>query len=205
MIIQVDKEKVLDEFKRKYVEGRFYEESSKIYDDFENRKDIIKSTIISQFKDGCKKALELQNEGIKQNIKFIYISYLRTSIMDNKSTYRIDFFDNRWFMDKEECSIDLNMDFIYEPLFKHMEELNEKKSEYGRTITEMDIEKIKMKESEKYNKIALNILDGILEDFINTDEYQEMKKDEEIRVFAGEYMDKVMVLYENSSSSEGKR
>lgn len=205
MIIQVDKEKVLDEFKRKYVEGRFYEESSKIYDDFENRKDIIKSTIISQFKEGCKNALELQNEGIKQNIKFIYISYLRTSIMDNKSTYRIDFFDNRWFMDKEECSIDLNMDFIYEPLFKHMEELNEKKSEYGRTITEMDIEKIKMKESEKYNKIALNILDGILEDFINTDEYQEMKKNEEIRVFAGEYMDKVMVLYENSSAAEGKR
>ena len=61
MIIQADKEKVLDEFKRKYVEGRFYEESSKIYDDFENRKDIIKSTIISQFKEGCKNALKLQS------------------------------------------------------------------------------------------------------------------------------------------------
>ena len=205
MIIQADKEKVLDEFKRTYVEGYFYEEASKIYEYFEENKDSIKKEILISFREGCKKALELQNEGIKQNIKFIYISYLRTSIMDNKSTYRIDFFDNRWFMDKEECSIDLNMDFIYEPLFKHMEELNEKKSEYGCTITEMDIEKIKMKESEKYTKIALNILGGMIEDFINTDEYQEMKKDEEIRVFAGEYMDKVMVLYENSSSAEGKR
>ena len=205
MIIQADKEKVLDEFKRKYVEGYFYEEASKIYEYFEENKDSIKKKMLISFREGCKKALELQNEGIKQNIKFIYISYLRTSIMDNKSTYRIDFLDNRWFMDKEECSIDLNMDFIYEPLFKHMEELNEKKSEYGCTITEMDIEKIKMKESEKYNKIALNILDGMIEDFISTDEYQEMKKDEEIRVFAGEYMDKVMVLYENSSAAEGKR
>ena len=205
MIIQVDKEKVLDEFKRKYVEGRFYEEASKIYEYFEENKDSIKKEILVSFREGCKKALELQSEGIKQDIKFIYISYLRTSVMDNKSTYRIDFLDNRWFMDKEECSIDLNMDFIYEPLFKHMEELNEKKSEYGRTITEMDIEKIKMKESEKYNMIALNILDGMVEDFINTDEYKEMNKSDEIKIFAGEYMDKVRVLYENSSSAEEER
>ena len=205
MIIQVDKEKVLDEFKRKYVEGCFYEEAPKIYEYFEENKDSIKKEILVSFREGCKKALELQSEGIKQDIKFIYISYLRTSIMENKSTYRIDFLDEKWVMDKEECSVDLNMDFIYESLFNHMEELNEKKSEYGRTITEMDIEKIKMKESEKYNNIALNILYGIVEDFINTDEYKEMKKSDEIRIFAGEYMDKVRVLYENSSPAEGAR
>ena len=205
MIIHVDKEKVLDEFKRKYVEGCFYEEASKIYEYFEENKDSIKKEILVSFREGCKKALEFQDTGVKGEVKFIYISYLRTSIMENKSTYRIDFFDDRWFMDKEECSVDLNMDFIYDQLFKHMEELNEKKSEYGRTITEMDIEKIKMKESEKYNKIALNILDGMVEDFIDCDEYKEMKKSDEIRIFAGEYMDTVRVLYEDKSLAEGAR
>lgn len=205
MIIHVDKEKVLDEFKRKYVEGRFYEQSSKIYEYFEENKESIKKEILISFREGCKRALELQSSGTKQDIKFIYISYLRTSIMENKGIYRIDFFDERWFMDKEECSVDFDMDFVYEPLFKHMEELNEKKSEYGRTITEMNIDKIKMKESERYNKIALNILDDMVEDFINIDEYKEMKKSDEIRIFAGEYMDKVRVLYENSSPAEGAR
>ena len=42
MIIPIDKERVLDEFKLKYVENRFYEEISKIYEEFENKRDLIK-------------------------------------------------------------------------------------------------------------------------------------------------------------------
>lgn len=201
MIIPIDKEKVLNEFKLKYVEGRFYEESSKIYEEFESKRELIKEKVLSKFKEGCEKALNLQNEGIKGEIKYIYFSYLRTSIMENKSTYRMDFFDDGWFMDKEECSINFNMDFIYKPLFKHMEELNEHKSEYGRTITEMDIEKIKLKEADRYNKIALRILDSFTDDFINCNEYKEMKKSEEIHIFAGEYMDQVRVLYESAAEN----
>lgn len=198
MIIPIDKERVLDEFKLKYVENRFYEEISKIYEEFENKRDLIKEDILSKFKEGCIKALELQKKDLKGKIKYIYFSYLRTSIVEDKSTYRIDFFDDKWFMDKEECSVDFNMDFIYKPLFNHIEELKEKKSEYGRTITDMDIEKIKLKEADKYNNIALRILDGLTDDFISCDEYKEMSRSEEIHIFAGEYMDKVRVLYEES-------
>lgn len=82
---------------------------------------------------------------------------------------------------------------------KHIEELKEKKSEYGRTITEMDIENIKLKEADRYNNIALRILDGLTDDFISCDEYKEMNKNEEIHIFAGGYMDKVRVLYESPS------
>lgn len=197
MIIPIDKERALDEFKLKYVEGRFYKESSKIYEEFESKKELIKKDILSKFKEGCIKALELQTKELKGNIQYIYFSYLRTSIMENKSIYRIDFLDDKWFMDKEECSVNFNMDFIYKPLFNHMKELNEKKSEYGRTITEMDIEKIKLKEADRYNNIALRILDSLPDDFISCDEYKEMQKCHEIHIFAGEYMDAVRVLYES--------
>lgn len=202
MIIEIDKERVLDEFKLKYVEGHFYENSLKIYEDFENQKKIINEDILSKFKEGCRKALEFQKSGLKGEIKYIYFSYLRTSIMEDKSTYRIDFFNDKWFMDKEECSMDFNMDFVYKPLFNHMEELNIKKSEYGRTITEMDIEKIKLKEADRYNSIALNILNNMVEEFINSNEYKEMKKCDEIHIFAGEYMDEVRTLYEGSSEKK---
>lgn len=198
MIIPIDKEKVLNEFKLKYVEGRFYEESSKIYEEFEGKRELIKEDILSKFKKGCLNASELQRKELKGEIKYIYFSYLRTSIIDDKSTYRIDFFDDKWFMDKEECSVDFNMDFIYKPLFNHMKELNEKKSEYGRTITEMDIENIKLKEADRYNNIALKILDSLTDDFISCDEYKEMNRSEEMLILAGEYMDEVRILYEES-------
>ena len=165
---------------------------------FRSKKDFVKEEILSKFKEVCLKASELQNKELKGEIKYIYFSYLRTSIIEDKSNYRIDFLDDKWFMDKEECSVDFNMDFIYKALFNHMKELKEKKSEYGRTITDMDIEKIKLKEADRYNDIALRILDGLTDDFINCDEYKEMSRSEEIHIFAGEYMDKVRVLYEES-------
>lgn len=202
MIIEIDKERVLDEFKLKYVEGHFYKNSLKIYEDFENQKKIINEYILSKFQEGCRRALEFQKSGLKGEIKYIYFSYLRTSIMEDKSTYRIDFFDDKWFMDKEECSMDFNMDFVYKSLFNHMEELNIKKSEYGRTITEMDIEKIKLKEADRYNSIALDILNNMIEEFINCNEYKEMKKCDEIHILAGEYMDEVRTLYEVSSEKK---
>jgi len=114
---------------------------------------------------------------------------LRISLLENKGQWRIDLYDEKWFLDKEECSVDIDIDFIYEPLFNHMKELSEKKREYGRTIKEKDIEGIKLTEANKYHSLALNIIRGILQSFLECDSYKEMKKKEDIVIMAGEYMD----------------
>ena len=71
----------MDEFKTKYVEGRFEEEYPKIYEKFNKNKEIIKEEIISKFKEVCNKAINMQEQDLKSEIKYIYISYLRTSIL----------------------------------------------------------------------------------------------------------------------------
>ncbi|BCZ47460.1 hypothetical protein psyc5s11_35270 [Clostridium gelidum] len=198
MIIPVNKEKIMDEFKTKYVEGRFYEESPKIYEMFEDNKKSIIEELILKFKEVCKKAINMQEQGLKGEIKYIYISYLRTSLMQNLGVYRIDFYDDKWLLDKEECFINIDLSFIYEPLFNHMEELQIKRKEYGRTITEMDIEKIKIKEGNKYHRLGIKILESIVNDFVECDEYKEMKKNYEISILAGEYCDEAVLIYETS-------
>ncbi|WP_315081006.1 hypothetical protein [uncultured Clostridium sp.] len=202
MIIPVDKEKILQEFNGKYVKERFSEERSKIYEKFNSKKELIKKELINNFDHVCKIANNLQNKNLKGKIQYIYISYLRTNLMQNSGIYRIDMYDDKWFLDKEECSGNLNLSFIYEPLFNHSNELLEKRKEYGRTITEIDIEKIKISEGNKYNDVVIDILESIVYDFLNCESYKEMKKSEEIMIFVGEYRDEVKLIYEDSPSKK---
>lgn len=198
MIIPVDKEKILHEFNEKYVIKRFEQETVKIYEKFENNKEELKGEILSKFKKVCTYAKELQEKALKGEIKYIYISYLRTSIVENKGVYRIDMYDDKWFLDKEECFINLSLDFIFEPLFAHVGELEGHKKEYGRNITSMDIERIRLKEGDKYHKLTIEILKSMINDFLECDEYESMKKHETIMILAGEYRDEAILLYEDN-------
>ncbi|BCZ45489.1 hypothetical protein psyc5s11_15560 [Clostridium gelidum] len=195
MIIQVDKEKLLKEFEEKYVENRWISEFEKIAKKYKNDKDSIGKKLISVFELVCRDAILLQEKELKGNIKYIYFSSLRTSILKNKGEFKIDLYDENWFLDKEECSVNINLEFIYDSLFNHMEELLEKKNEYGRNITEMDIEKIKLKEANKYHILAVNIIKSIIEKFLECPLYKEMKKNEDIVIAAGEYMDITTIIY----------
>ncbi|NRT79253.1 hypothetical protein [Clostridium beijerinckii] len=198
MIIPINKEKIMDEFKAKYVEGPFREEFLKMYEKFNEDKEIIREKIIFQFKEVCKKAIKIREQELKGDIKYIYISYLRTSIMQDLGIYRIDLYDDKWFLDKEECSVNIDLSFIYEPLFNYVKKLLKKRKEYGRTITEMDIEKIKLKEGDKYHKIGTKIFEELVNDLIECIEYKEMKKSEQISIFVGEYLDKASCIYKKS-------
>lgn len=198
MIIPVDKEKVLEEFKNKYVRNRFTNEISEINEIIEKNEKIIKTEILLNFSKVCENTKKLQNENLKKKIKFIYISFLRTNILEDKGIWRIDLYDEDWFLDKEECFINLDFSFIYESLFEHIKELQEKKKEYGRTITEMDVEKIKLQEGDKYHKLVIKILEDIINDLIECEEFEVMEKSKELMIFTGEYKDEVEILYDRS-------
>jgi hypothetical protein len=195
MIIQADKEKVLQEFEEKYVQDRYVTELEKIIEEYKINRESIRSKLVLYFRSVCKKAISLQEKGCKGEIRYIYFSMLRTKLLENKGQWRIDLYDEKWFLDKEECSIDIDFDFVYEPLFKHIKELSEKKEEYGRTIKERDLKNIKLREANKYHGIVVNVLVDILEDFLEGSAYQEMKKKEDIVIMAGEYMDAAIKIY----------
>jgi len=189
MIIRADKNQLLKEFQEKYVADRYKEELKKILEKYNKDKDSIKENLTSKFNSVCQEAIFLQEKDLKGEIKYIYFSMLRTSLLENKGQWRIDLYDDKWFLDKEECGVNIDLPFIYEPLFNHMKELSEKKKEYLRTIKEKDIEGIKLTEANKYHSLALNIIRGILQSFLECASYKEMEKKEDIVIMAGEYMD----------------
>lgn len=197
-----DKKEMLKDFIEKYVLDRWYEELIVIDKRYRENKEDIEKELIYAFSTVCQNAVKLQEENKKGDIKYIYISFLRTSIMDNKSFYRIDAYDEKWFLDKEECCTYWNTDFVFNSLFTHMQELEEKKKEYARNITSIDIDRIKLLEALRYNTLVIEFMREMIPKLVEIEEYKKMNKSLEIRILAGEYMDISEVIYGKDRGDE---
>lgn len=76
-----------------------------------------------------------------------------------------------------------------------MDELKEKKKEYGRVITDMDIEAMILMEVDKYHVLVSEFLKGLVEKFLECPAYIELDKAQDIMILVGEYMDASEVIY----------
>lgn len=195
MILQPNKGKFLQEFYLKYVHNKWMDEFMKVDEIYKNHKENIEANLISTFNEICRKCIELQEKNLKGNIKYIYFSLLRSSFLEYKGEYRVDLYDENWFLDKEECSINIDLSFVFRPVLEQIENLKEYKKEYRKNITDMDIESMMLIEVDKYNILAVGFLRNMVEKFMKTPSYVEMKKVEDIMVLVGEYMDVSTIIY----------
>lgn len=197
MIKYPDKDKVIEEFKEKYIGNTWFENFIKNDEFYRSNKEGIDTELINTFDRLCKKCIKMQENDEKGEICYIYFSLLRTSILQGKGEFRIDFYDKRWFLDKEECSININLDFLYVTLFELKDLLKDKKNIYGRTISDIDIDGIILEEGDKYHLLACEFLkDIILNKFISLNSFIEMKKSSSIKILIGEFMDSSEVIYD---------
>lgn len=199
MIKYPDKEEVLQKFKNKYVDDIWVNDFIKNDEFYKSNKEEIDSKLRQKFELLCNKCIEMQNNNLKGEVSYIYFSSLRTSILEGKGEFRIDFYDENWFLDKEECSNNIELDFLYITLFELESTLKSKKIEYGRTITEMDVEYIILDEADKYHILCGEFLkDMVKEKFINLSSYKEMKRSSNLKILVGEFMDEAEIIYEEN-------
>ena len=198
MIKYPDKDKILEEFKTKYVDNIWVDNFIRIDEFYRNNKEDIDSELIKRFDSVYEKCIDMQKNNLKGQVTYIYFSLLRTSIIEGKGEFRIDLYDESWFLDKQECSINIKLDFLYSSLFELKLNLKSRKIEYGRTITDMDIEYIILDEADKYHILAVEFLKELVSKFIESDSYKEMKKSSNIKILAGELMDSSEIIYENN-------
>ena len=199
MIKYPDKEEVLQKFKNKYVDDIWVNNFIKNDEFYRANKEEFDSKLRQKFDSICNKCIDLQNNNLKGEVEYIYFSLLRTSILEGRGEFRIDFYDKNWFLDKEECSVNIELDFLYITLFELESTLKSKKMEYGRTITEMDVEYIILDEADKYHILCGEFLkDMVKEQFINLPSYKEMKRSSNLKILVGEFMDETEIIYEEN-------
>ncbi|NEW09791.1 hypothetical protein GK047_28125 [Paenibacillus sp. SYP-B3998] len=196
----MDKQAALQDFFDSYVSGRWQNDILLIDETYKQQKEQIDSSFILAFDNACRLASELQEQGLKGHTQYIYISLLRTSFMENTACYRIDVYDNNWFLDQEECFSLWEADFIFHPLFDRRAALETQKTDYARKVTSMDIEQMLLEEAELYHMLALAFMRSRVGELIQSHAYQEMSKHPNLCIFSGEYKDRSEILYGESGA-----
>ena len=198
----IDKNAILEELVSKYLINNWEQELLNIDKRYSSNKEDIEKELLSALEDLCRKAIGFQKQGVKGDIKFICISFLRTSIMEDTAFYRIDAYDSRWFLDTVECCSLWNADFIFSSLFSQINLLMIEKKQYGRFVTDMDIENVKLSEALKYHTLVVEFTRNVIPKFIQSAAYIEMGKLPEICIMMGEYRDFNEVLYSDNEVKE---
>lgn len=196
MIKKADKMDKITHFYENYIENSYKEVFIEIENDYIKNKDTIIDNIQNTINKTCKEIYKLQENEEKSPIKYIFISFLRTQILRNSSNYRVDFYDDRIFLDEDECHCYFDMDFIFKPLFKKMDEIEKKKDDpmYMRQVTSIDVEDFKLYESLKYNLLAKEILKENIDTIFKGEDFELLKKDKELVVVFGEYKDNFEIM-----------
>jgi hypothetical protein len=191
----MDKQAAMHDFWQKHVLDRWQYDLIEIDQRYSEQKAGIENGFCQAFDALCTQAARQQEQGSKGEIHTIFFSFLRTSIMENSAAYRLDAHDENWFLDRTECTVAWEADFIFAPLFRRMTELEQVKSAYARKITSMDIERIKQSEAIKYHLLAVEFMKSMVPMLLECPGYRQMGKSLKICLLAGEYRDQCEVLY----------
>ncbi|WP_127570749.1 hypothetical protein [Paenibacillus xylaniclasticus] len=195
MNARVDKDVVMDRFLQDHVLDKWEPDLIVIQNQLAERETEIIGSFKQSFAKLCARAAEQQREGRKGPVQYIYISMLRTSVMEDDPLYLLEAFDEQWLLDPVACTSTWRADFAFSPLFRRMQELERVKVDYARAVTSMDLDRIKQIEVVKYHWMVLEFMRDQIPSLLLMDEYKEMLKNEGLKIMAGEYRDESQLLY----------
>ena len=164
-----------------------------------NREKMIVS-LSAAIKEVCCQARQQQEAGAKGSAAYLCISFLRTNILDDIWQYRLDLYDEKFPLDRTECSGIWNMEFVWGNFTKRLTELADavRSGIYVNKIRPFNINAIKMTMAEKYNLAAIVLTQMIIKEAIQTPEYADMAKVIDFTIMMGEYQDQCITIYEES-------
>lgn len=173
---------------------RFLESSILIWNKYKEMQDEITTNIIDVFKDLFQNAIEMQNNYRKDDICYISILHLRSSVLTGSYKYQISLYEDIFYLDQNEIHMDYIPDFIL-PFFQ--EDINYLKDVITKDRPQLkyhEIEQIIFHHIEHYHELLKEILSYSIKDIMSLNEYYSMNKNENIMFIFGGYRDYAVVI-----------
>ena len=187
--------KKVEKFYQDYIKNKWIEIFVELDKEYQKNLNVIINDVVRDFSKVCQRVIELQKRNEKEKVKYIYFSFLRTNILADNGDFRVDIYDENWFLDNKKCSGSIDMSFVFKYLFNFIEEIKKNSLENKISMSDIELEKIKLEESERYKIIAIEYLKTIVLKMVEDEKYKQMIKDENIYIIAGEYMDECQLIY----------
>lgn len=137
----------------------------------------------------CQKTVGMQAAGKKNSISYIYGSFLYSSLCFGQSVCRLDAYDEKWFLDRVECTAFYDAGWAFSFLHGACSRLAQESKKYAGAITCYDIELIKRAEAGRYSEYIEDLGEKVIEDVFPAPEFQALETADELTVYMGEYKD----------------
>ena len=187
--------KKVEKFYQDYIKNKWIEIFVELDKEYQKNLNVIINDVVRDFSKVCQRVIELQKRNEKEKVKYIYFSFLRTNILADNGDFRVDIYDENWFLDNKQCSGSIDMSFVFKYLFNFIEEIKKNSLENKISMSDIELEKIKLEESERYKILAIEYLKTIVLKMVEDEKYKQLIKDENIYIIAGEYMDECQLIY----------
>lgn len=195
-------EKMVQEFIKKQTEGWLEEDIPLMQQEFSVKHGEITESLSAVISPLCRQASQQQETGSKGSAAYLCLTLLRTNILDDRWQYRLDIYDEKFYLDRTECTSSWKMDFVWDYLKARLTQLTKavsSSSMYANKVRPQHIEQVKLDMAQQYHQIAMFCTKLIIEEAIKTTEYTSLRKVPTFKILMGEYMDKSMLLYEEQS------
>ncbi len=167
--------------------------SQEIKNGFEYEKAEIRKDLSEALEEVFQKYKFMEERGETGDLKWIYFSFLRSSMMDDYPAYRIDFYDERDCYSYRECSGSWDFSFVFSRFRKLKEKIRDIFSCQSR-VKEYETDDMLYSFYEKFHLMAAELLGQLLQD--SWDDYFNIKKPAVIRVKEGELFDRTNIIQE---------
>ncbi|HIT87168.1 MAG TPA: hypothetical protein IAB62_05335 [Candidatus Coprocola pullicola] len=173
----------------------------KIDDDFAGMVEEL-SAQIALFYEGIAKAQKQQQ---KADVQYIQFSFLLSGMKQGKVEILAEAFSKEWYFGGGIYEMYFSMDWLEKELHELQEILNKKSKRFLGKVTEADVERILLHEWRFYQKIEESLLKYALELSLDEKALEEIKKEEDVHIFAGEYRGEFHQIYTINGTSKQLR
>lgn len=125
MIFDRNKKKELDEIWT--MANRGLDDHKRIMEElFPNRIPQLSKELWDCIEDVRERFGQLEKEGKADGLQWIYVSFLRTGLMDRSACYRIDLYDSRDRISDLECAGSWGFEYVYDKYYKIIDEIKQR-------------------------------------------------------------------------------
>lgn len=95
--------KKVEKFYQDYIKNKWIEIFVELDKEYQKNLNVIINDVVRDFSKVCQRVIELQKRNEKGKVKYIYFSFLRTNILADNGDFRVDIYDENWFLEEEEA------------------------------------------------------------------------------------------------------
>ncbi|MBG9795705.1 hypothetical protein ABD76_25865 [Paenibacillus dendritiformis] len=142
--------------------------------------------LIAAFRKLCLRIREQQASGTKARIAFIHFSYLRSWLLQEKLVYSLEAYDDRWYVDRNECLELVELPWLhwFVQEFKH-----ELRNKLHGIVPEMEQDAILLREITVLHPFVREWMRKLVPELLALPEFQLVKRADVLRFRTGEYKD----------------